>query len=319
MYRPERWRDLSVGIAAIAAIVIVTSVILVFGRLGRLSGETYRVYVRADEARGIIKGSEVWLSGQKVGAVRDIGFLPPATAATRRVLLEVELMERYSEAIRHDSDVEIRSGGSLIGAPVVYLTAGTMQATILEEGDTLVASDPMDLESIAARYADASKELPGIMQDAKTVFALLKSPEGTAGAVMTEGGGAEATELRGRMSELAGSLRNDRGTLGLAMSGRGALVGRARAAMARADSIKQLIGSNRTSLGRFRRDSTLAEHVAEIRDELSIVGALLEEPRGTAGRLARDSAIIVGVADVRQEMTVLLADVKRRPFRYLGF
>jgi hypothetical protein len=96
-------------------------------------------------------------------------------------------------------------------------------------------------------------------------------------------------------------------------------MGRARVAMSRADSVQQLLGSSRHSLGRFRRDSTLAADVAEIRNELTIVRALLAEPRGTLGRAARDSALIAGMAAVEREMGALLADVKRRPLRYLAF
>ena len=136
---------------------------------------------------------------------------------------------------------------------------------------------------------------------------------------MTEGAGAGAGGLGARVGAIMGSLRNRRGTLGRAMSGEGELVARAKLAMARADSVQQLLGSSETSLGRFRRDSTLAATIGDIQNELSIVGALLAEPRGTAGRMVQDSAIVAGVAEVRREMSALLADVKKRPFRYLSF
>lgn len=319
MYRPDGWRDLRVGLGAIAAVLILTFVILVFGRIGRLSGDTYRVFVRAEEARGVMKGSEVWLNGQKVGAVRNIGFAAPGAADARRVVLEVEVMERHGDPIRRDSDVGIRSGGSLIGAPVVYIMAGSAGSPVLRAGDTLVARDPVDMESIAARYADASKELPAIIADAKSVVALAGDPDGTVGSMMSGNGGTEATEMRARVGRIAARLRGGQGTLGLAMGGRGTLTGRARLAMARADSIRQLVGSPQTSLGRFRRDTSLAATISDIRDELTIVGALLAEPRGTLGRMTQDSAIVVGVSEAKQEMSALLADVKRRPFRYLGF
>lgn len=318
MYRPDGWRDLGVGLAAIAAVLTLTFVILVFGRIGRLSGDTYRVFVRAEEARGIMKGSEVWLNGQKVGAVRNIAFAAPVAADARRVVLELEVLERDADPIRHDSDVAIRSGGSLIGAPVVYIMAGSARSPVLGAGDTLVARDPVDMESIAARYAGASEDLPFIIADAKSVVALAKDPDGTLGAAMNEKGGSEMTEMRSRMGRIAARLRGRQGTLGGATGG-GTLVGRAKLAMARADSIRQLLGSTQTSLGRFRRDTSLAATVSDIRDELTIVGALLAEPRGTLGRIGQDSAIVAGVSEAKQEMSVLFADLKRRPFRYLSF
>ena len=131
--------------------------------------------------------------------------------------------------------------------------------------------------------------------------------------------GAPIGEVGARIGSIAASVRGRRGTLGLAMGGDGVLVARAREAMARADSIRQLLASDNTSFGRFRRDSTLATTVADIRNELSIVTALLQEPRGTAGRMMRDSAIVKSLADVEREMAALFADLKQRPFRYLSF
>lgn len=319
MDQQPRWRDLRIGIAAVVVISILTVVILVYGRLGRIPGETYHAYVRTEDARGIIKGSAVWLNGQKVGAVRDIDFLPPSAAAGRRLLLRVELMKRHQDAIRHDSEVHIRSGGSLIGAPVVYMMVGSAAAPVVAEGDTIEATDQFDLDTITAQLAGAARELPVLLGDAKTVFGLLQSPEGTVGALMTDAGASEAGAVRARMGQIASSLGDARGTAGLALRGEGALVGRAKLAMARADSVRQLIASPHTSLGRFRRDSTLAANVADVRNELSIVRALIAEARGTLGRLALDSAIVLELAEVEREMAALLADVKKRPFRYFPF
>lgn len=318
MPRLANWRDLRIGLAALATVAILTYVILVYGRIGRLSGDTFHAFIRTEEARGIIKGSEVWLSGQKVGAVRDIEFLPPSGADDHRLLLDVELMERHRAAIRRDADVQIRSGGSLIGAPVVYIVGGTGRVPAIGDGDTIAVSQQVDVEMLGDRLDAATKHLPAIMGDVRAILAVTRDPEGSAGAFMTEGAGS-AMQAAARAGALATRLRDGRGTLGRAMGGDGVLIARAQTAMARADSVRQLLASDATSLGRFRRDSSLTQAVADIRDELSIVGALLDEPRGTAGRVVQDSAIVAGVGEIRAEMTALFADLKARPFRYLGF
>jgi hypothetical protein len=100
---------------------------------------------------------------------------------------------------------------------------------------------------------------------------------------------------------------------------RGDLMARAQSAMARADSIRQLVSSGETSIGRFRRDSTLLRQVADARAELSIVQALLAEPRGTAGRVLADSAAQQELARLNREMGLLFEDVKKNPMRYIAF
>lgn len=319
MARHTNWRDLRVGLAAIVVVLLLVVGILFFGRLGRIPGETYRVYVRATDARGIIRGSEVWLAGQKIGAVRHIEFLPPRAGADNRLVLEVELSARHRQAIRRDAPVEIKSGGSLIGAPVVYLGIGSPAAPIVAEGDTLQAKPPLDLDRVTDRLAVATEQLPELVENVDALLTLSISPDGSLGAFRHEQGGQDFAAARARMGGIADRVRDQRGTIGLALGNRAELMARARSVMSRADSVQQLLRSSETSLGRFRRDSTLATEIADIRNELSIVRALLAEPRGTLGRLARDSAIVAGLASVEQEMAALMADAKRRPFRYLGF
>lgn len=319
MARETHWSDLRVGLAAIAISLAVVFGILFFGRLGRLPGETYRVYVQAEDARGIIRGSEVWLAGQKIGAVRDVRFLPAGSGATARVLLEVELVARDREALRKNSSVEIRSGGSLIGAPVVYLGVGTPESPVVAAGDTLRATPGRDLEGLADRLDRATAQLPELVDNATALMTLAAEPRGTLGSFIHERGGDDAARARARMAAVAARVRNGDGTLGLALGDRTALTQRARLAMSRADSIRQLLASGDNSFGRFRRDSTIGAHVAGIRNELSIVRARLDSPDGTLGRLAKDSAIVAGIAEVEREMGALLADIKSHPRRYLSF
>jgi len=94
---------------------------------------------------------------------------------------------------------------------------------------------------------------------------------------------------------------------------------RARRVLARADSVRALLASPNTSLGRFRRDSTLAAQVEEIRDEAAAARAALATPSGTAGRLLHDSAVFDALAGVHREMTLLVADLKKHPLRYNPF
>jgi hypothetical protein len=109
------------------------------------------------------------------------------------------------------------------------------------------------------------------------------------------------------------------GTIGLALGARTSILDQAHRAMARADSVRALLASNNTSLGRFRRDSTLMRNVADIRNELDIVRARMASPTGTLGRARADSALFQAIAGTQREMTLIMADIKRRPLRYIHF
>jgi hypothetical protein len=89
--------------------------------------------------------------------------------------------------------------------------------------------------------------------------------------------------------------------------------------MAQVDSLRALLASDATAVGRFRRDSSLLRSVEDVRNEVAITRALLGEPRGTAGRVLRDSAFVRQLAGAERELDSLFADIKARPLRYWPF
>jgi phospholipid/cholesterol/gamma-HCH transport system substrate-binding protein len=320
MARPLAWSNVRGGLIAIGVIVGICAATLKYARVGALHGDRIHLYAVLSAARGVLKGSEVWLMGQKVGKITDIRFRSPSESDTStRVLVEMEVLEKYREAMHHDAVAQIRPGGSVIGAMVVYLTAGSPGAPTIRDGDTLHAKPQTDIESTTAKFGAAAKELPAILSDVRSIGSELQSTRGSLGALI-QARSAERGQLQSsaaQLSRLQRRLSAGRGSLGRITNG--GLDPRVERVMARADSVRSLIGSSSTSLGRLRRDSTLIVEVADIRAELTTVRAALAESRGTVGRAMHDSATFSALGDVQREMTLLLADLKKHPLRYRPF
>ena len=320
MARRLAWSNVRGGLIATAVIVGIAAATLKYARVGALRGDRIRLYAAVGAARGVMKGSEVWLLGQKIGKITDIRFRPASQSDTTvRVLIEMELLEKYREALHRDAEAQIRAGGSVIGAMVVYLTPGSTGAPVIRDGDTLTAKPQPDSESMTAQMGAATRELPAIINNVKTIRAELQSTSGTAGALLrantVDRGQLRTTGVQ--IARLRQRLGNGSGSLGRIMSG--GLGARAARVMARADSVRALVGSSSTSLGRFRKDSTLIAEVADIQNELGEVRASLAESRGTAGRVLHDSAVFDALGEVHREMTLLVADLKKHPLRYSPF
>jgi ABC-type transporter Mla subunit MlaD len=318
MPRRPSWSELVIGLVSAAALLGVGLCVLVFARVGRLHGSTFRLYALTAEARGIIRGSEVWLDGQKVGAVKGIEFMPPSGAANR-VLITMDVFSSAHENIRHNSTAQVRSGGTLISAPVVYITIGTTDAPVVSTGDTIRALPQSDLETMTSQFAIASREFPDIIGNIKLLNDQLHSVQSTLGAFGVEHGGVALTRARYQTSRLAERVTRPSGTIGRALTAESPVAERARHVMARADSVRALLSSENTSLGRFRRDSTLLRDVADIRNELDIVRARMTSSNGTLGRARTDSALFDAVAGAQRELTLIMADIHRRPLRYIHF
>ena len=320
MARRLSWSDVRGGAIAVVVIVLAAAATLKYSRLGTLHGDTMPLTARVGEARALLVGSEVWLSGQKVGKVTAIVFRSPTVADTAdRIEIRMEVLARYRADIHRDAVAQIRAGGSVIGAPVVYLTPGTLKTGMIQPGDTITTHPQADVEGAAGQFSVASRQFPAIINNVKVLAAQLQTTQGTVGAFMNGPGGAGVGEMA-RTRVLAaqlGSRLSGRGTVGRFMQG--GLTTRATRVMARADSVRTLLASTSTSFGRFRRDSTLYAEVGYIRDELALVRLELDQSRGTAGRVLHDSALTNAIAEAQHQMSLLFADIKKHPLRYLVF
>jgi phospholipid/cholesterol/gamma-HCH transport system substrate-binding protein len=316
--RPH-WQDLRLGIVAAIIVAVGAVLILVFGRVGIIHGKKITLFITTDGARGVIRGTEVWLDGQKVGQVKGITFRPPTVPPSERLVLEIHVLETARSHLRRDTRVEVRSGGSIIGDQVVSLRSGTVKSPAVSDGDTIHAGEQMDLESVGADAVAASRELPAIMSNVKILAAQLQTAEGTLGAFGMDQGGAQMAGVRAKTARLMAHLSDSRGTVGLAFDGSAALRTRAERAMAEVDSLRALIGSSQHSLGRFRRDSSLVREISRLRAELQEIQQLAASPTGTIGRLRGDSAVVRNIHRDLASLDSLFADIKKHPLRYIAF
>jgi phospholipid/cholesterol/gamma-HCH transport system substrate-binding protein len=290
-----------------------------FARVGALHGSTIRVYSSMAEARGVMKGTPVWLEGQPVGQVVRVEFLPPSSDSNSNVLVVMDLLKRNAKYIRRDAVAQITSGGTLIGAPVVYLGTTASNAPMIAEGDTLHSVPQGDPEGVASRIALASRDFPAIIANVKDLRAQLSSVHGTTGALLNDDE-LRIDLARSRGTQLADRALHGQGTIGRVLSGGTTrATARAQHALAQADSLRAFVTSNQSVVGRFRRDTSLMRTVTSLRNEISLAKALLDEPRGTAGRVLHDSAMTRQLTAAEKEVAALIADLRAHPMRYVAF
>ena len=318
MSRPQSWRDVTVGLIALAALIGAGTLVLVFARVGALHGRTIRLYAVTHEATGVLPGTEVWLAGQKVGRVEAVGFRPPTTDTALRVLMTLEVLDEYRPQIRHGTRVAIRPGTSLIGSPVLFVaTARPTAGPPVRDGDTLFANQTDQIETIRTRVTTtAGTELPVILDNLRVLAVQLRTAQGTLGALGIEGIdrlGATARVL----GEVVDRASASRGTVGGVRSGQ--LASRARAVLGRVNAVRARLANPGTSAGRFRTDSSLWRSIDSLRTDLAAVQQLLDSPDGTAGRLRQDAQLRRELEQAHGELDALLADTRRNPLRYIAF
>ena len=316
-YRALRWRHLLPGVIILGAVLVTTAATLKYARIGTLHGDTVRYYASFASARNVMGGTEVWISGAKVGRVNSVHFAPPTSNTSNRVIVEFEVLKKYRDQIRENSVARLGTGTRVMGPTILGVTVGSPDSRVVPQDDTIRGVPGADIQTLASSYGDVAKEIPGLVANVKVLSASLASARGTIGAFAALDAPRRFETLLENATRLTDRMVGD-GTLGLALQ-RGQLISRAKAASAQADSVRAMLASDRASFGRFRRDSTLLRTVADLRDELSIASALLSSQTGSLARFGQDSIIAVQTAELSKQMAALFADIKERPFRYIAF
>ncbi|MDP9202516.1 MAG: MlaD family protein [Gemmatimonadota bacterium] len=307
---------MTAGIIAVAVIAVLTIVTLLFARVGNIHGKKVTLYVVTDDASGVLSGTEVWLAGQKEGLVKEVSFRPPATDTMERLLIRMEFLEQALPSVRRDSYAQIRPGGRLIGTPIVYISAGSATSPPLHDGDTVHTRSKSRIADLTTNVGTIGPAFSALASEVNELNTKLASPLGTIGNARAHGI-PRMPEVSARMSRLTARATQGNGTIGLAT--RTHLMARASHAMAAADSIRNLVSSNKGSLGRFRRDTTLVTKAKGVLAELDTLRALAASPIGAIAAAHSDSSLTRELNRTHALLDSLIRNIKRNPLRYINF
>ena len=316
MPRQLHWSELRGGLIAAAVITTLTVAVLLFARVGGLHGKKVTLYVVTAEAPGILSGTEVWLAGEKEGIVKDVSFRSATVPELERILIRTEILMEAFPSVRRDSYAQIKPGGSLIGTLVVSISPGTMAARALHDGDTIYARPRAAVADLSEEVASIGPEFATLGAATKALADKIGRPVGTVGNYRANGL-PDLSDVSAGMSSLSTRATGGNGTIARSMHGN--LRARASHAMAAADSIRTLMSSNKGTLGRFRRDTTLVTNANHVLAEVDSLRALLSDPVGSMAAAHADSALTRQLDGTHALLASLIKDVRSHPLRYIRF
>lgn len=100
--------EIKVGLMLLLGFALVCGIILAFGELPDLFKPTYQIVVRLSDASGVVKGTDVSLSGAIIGKVLSDSQIVPGSQK-----VEIILRIDRSVKLRNDTRFVIQSSGSL--------------------------------------------------------------------------------------------------------------------------------------------------------------------------------------------------------------
>jgi hypothetical protein len=317
MARPLHWRSLGGGILACLGMLGVAVATFMFAKVGTLRGDKFDLYVATPEARDIIKGTEIWVGGQRVGVVTAVTFQSSDAPLMERVLIHARVLDRDREQIRRDARATLRSGASAIGARVIAIGAGSVGAPAVADGDTIRTAERPELTATLDSVKLLAADLPVILENVSAVGRNARIVGRRMGALGADGGPMD--RIHTTMTAISKRREAAAGSLPLFAAAGPDLRARSARLLSARDSVRQMIATGRASLGRFRADTSLFAAVDRLRADAAEIRRLAAQPVGTIGRLRADSALIFALDSVHIELRGLLADMKAHPLRYIVF
>ena len=140
--------ETKVGLFLMFGIAIICTLILFFGEVQNIFKPTYSVTVKFPNASGLLKGSDVYLSGALIGKVTTDPYPIPDTQK-----VEVKLKIDKKVGVRKDAEYVIGSSG-LLGdkfvevRPKEYKEPSEPKADYVQDGEIIEGESPTDVNSL---------------------------------------------------------------------------------------------------------------------------------------------------------------------------
>jgi phospholipid/cholesterol/gamma-HCH transport system substrate-binding protein len=269
--------------------------------------------VLAAEARGLIPGADVWVSGSPSGRVTSVDFGDPEGRAESRVVVHATLHWTAVPFLRSDTEATIASS-SLLAPVVLKLDPGSPDAGPFDFADTLAVP--------VARTTDYLLSLVNSARGAVDTLGLLTAQltERLSEGPGTAAGLRRDTLLMAQMQTMSAQVDAISETLRAETSFPARLA---------ADSLGATITSMASalrSLGGEERAAEVTEAVVELANRMERISASLDRldsdlraGKGTAGRAVYDDELARQQAAFYARLDSLKSELRRQPWRWLRF
>ncbi len=146
--------EIKAGIMIVGCAVILLILVFYVGGFNVLE-DKYPVKVRYNFTGGLDKSAPVRFAGVKVGEVKDIRLLNEEDAN-----IEVTVSINSKVRLRQDSQAFVNTLG-FMGEKYIELTPGTTESPIIKPGETIVGTDPVQMDELMKKGRKIADELEG--------------------------------------------------------------------------------------------------------------------------------------------------------------
>lgn len=316
-------RHVRVALLLVLALALLIYGVWQVGRLFDVFASRYSLITLVETSGGLIEGAPVTLAGQRIGQVDEIRFIPvEERVGGANISIRLSVNQSVREQIREDSEASLRTQG-LLGDRFVDILPGSPAYAVLDPGDTLPSTPPLDYEDVLQTAAGTLEEVRTVVGDLQVMTRGLATGEGTIGALLADDRLYErmtvaATEL----AALLNTVNRSDGTIARLIRDP-AMYDQLNSTLGRLDSLTAAIVAGQGTLGRLVSDDSLYMGLLGTvgRADSAVLGlqgfvAGVSEGDGSLGRLLEDPALYDELLRTVVDLQNLIRDIRDDPRRF---
>jgi len=172
-------QKIKIGLFVVIGLVVLFLAIFLIGNQKSMFSSTFRVSGTFKNVNGLMVGNNVRFAGINVGVVEDINIVSDST-----VKVDLTLNNNVKKFIKKDAKVSIGSDGLMGDKLIVISPGGITSHEIINDGGTLAAVNPVDVDKIIAkltRVADNAEKITGSLSG---IFEDVNQGKGTLGRLL---------------------------------------------------------------------------------------------------------------------------------------
>jgi phospholipid/cholesterol/gamma-HCH transport system substrate-binding protein len=193
MKSKEVQQNVKLGIFVLGGLVLFFVAVFLVGSENNVFNKTFTVNAIFKNVEGLKEGDNVWLSGVKIGTVKEVKIIKEG-----RVVVTLSLKENQNKFIRENATASIGSDG-LVGSKIVVIRPGNA-AQVIQDSDTIGASSPADTQDLINIARDVGDNTRSLTDDLKNIAEGISSGQGIVGELLKDG--QFAKDLRMTAAEL---------------------------------------------------------------------------------------------------------------------
>ncbi len=171
---------IKLGAFIIGGIILFLSALLYLGKENNIFTKTITIAAIFKNVEGLNSGDNVWLSGVKIGTIKEVVIV-----AEGKVVVSMALKERQNQFITKDATASVGSDG-LVGSKIVVIRPGRSK-DIVNDMDTINSLSPTDTQELFDVAKDVGVNFEGLTSDLKKIMAKIEKGEGVLGELVNDG------------------------------------------------------------------------------------------------------------------------------------